>query len=261
MRCLVPAAGGDGDRQLHRHPPGRRCGPRVQRCSTKYTSSGGRAATEASNRGASLLGLPAASADLAILSLGVAIAMIARGYPRRLLLGGLAVLYVLGVVAAAEFATVIGLVVAVVALMILTKSARLAAYAVPVALVGGVLLWPIISIRLEGFHSATGLPQSWVVRLINLRTYFWPVLFSGQQLDPGRAARGPHRHDPLGVRLRLDRERLHLAALGRRDPAARQLPRVRRLACCAEAGPTRGAPTRPGSPPPPWPRPCAPRSS
>ncbi len=145
----------------------------------QYTSSGGQAPTEGSNRGASLLGLPAASADLAILSFGVAIAMLARGYSRRLLLGGLAVLYVLGVVAAAEFATVIGLVVAVAALIILTKSARLAAYAVPVALVVGVLLWPIISIRLEGFHSATGLPQSWVVRLINLRTYFWPVLFSG----------------------------------------------------------------------------------
>jgi len=145
----------------------------------QYTSSGGQAPTEGSNRGASLLGLPAASADLAILSFGVAIAMLARGYSRRLLLGGLAVLYVLGVVAAAEFATVIGLVVALAALIILTKSARLAAYAVPVALVVGVLLWPIISIRLEGFHSATGLPQSWVVRLINLRTYFWPVLFSG----------------------------------------------------------------------------------
>jgi len=88
------------------------------------------------------------------------------------------VLYVLGVFAAAEFATVIGLVVAVVALMFLTRSVRLAAYAVPVALLSGVLLWPVLSTRLAGFQSSTGLPQSWVLRLINLRSYFWPVLSS-----------------------------------------------------------------------------------
>jgi hypothetical protein len=144
----------------------------------KYTSAGGVAVAEGGDRGGSLVGLPAAAADLAILNLGIAVAMLARGYPRRLLLGGLAVLYALGVVAAAEFATVIGLVVAVVALMVLTRSVRLAAYAMPVALLGGVLLWPIIQTRVQGFHSAAGLPLSWVYRLINLRTFFWPVLFS-----------------------------------------------------------------------------------
>jgi murein biosynthesis integral membrane protein MurJ len=144
----------------------------------KYTSSGGLVPVEGSDRGGSLVGLPAAAADLDILNLGIAIAMIARGYPHRLWLGGLAVLYVLGVVAAAEFATVIGLVVAVVALMVLTRSVRLAAYAAPVAALAGVLLWPIIQTRLSGFQSDTGLPLSWVYRLINLRTFFWPVLFS-----------------------------------------------------------------------------------
>jgi hypothetical protein len=129
-------------------------------------------------RGSSLLGLPAAVADLAILNLGIAIAMILRGYPRRLWLGGLAALFALGVIAAAEFSTLIGLIVALVALMVLTKAARIAAYAIPVGLVGGVLLWPVIQTRLGGFNSATGLPVSWVNRLYNLRTYFWPVLFS-----------------------------------------------------------------------------------
>jgi len=144
----------------------------------KYTSTGDLAAAEGSSRGGSLVGLPAAAADLAILNLGIVIAMIARGYPHRRWLGVLAIIYVFGVIAAAEFATIIGLVVAVVALMIFTRSARLAAYAVPVAAVGAVLLWPIISTRLAGFHSSTGLPLSWVYRLINLRTFFWPVLFS-----------------------------------------------------------------------------------
>ena len=144
----------------------------------KYTSSGNLAPAEGSARGGSLVGLPAAAADLAILNLGLAVAMLARGYPYRLLLGGLAVIYAFGVIAAAEFSTIIGLIVAVIALMILTKSARLVAYAIPVAAVGAIVLWPIISIRLSGFHSAAGLPLSWVYRLINLRTFFWPVLFS-----------------------------------------------------------------------------------
>lgn len=129
-------------------------------------------------RGSSLLGLPAATADLAILNLGIAVAMIARGYPRRLWLGGFVVLYVLTVIAASEFATVIGLVVALIALMVLTRSGRLAVYMIPVALLGGVLLWPAIELRISGFHSTAGLPLSWVDRLYNLRTFFWPVLFS-----------------------------------------------------------------------------------
>lgn len=129
-------------------------------------------------RGSSLLGLPAATADLAILNLGIAVAMIARGHPRRLWLGGFVVLYVLTVIAASEFATVIGLVLALVALIVLTRSGRLAVYMIPVALLGGVLLWPAIELRLSGFHSTAGLPLSWVDRLYNLRTFFWPVLFS-----------------------------------------------------------------------------------
>ena len=129
-------------------------------------------------RGSSLLGLPAATADLAILNLGIAVAMIVRGHPRRLWLGGLVVLYVLTVIAASEFATVIGLVVALVALMVLTRSGRLAVYMIPVGILGGVLLWPAIELRLSGFHSTAGLPLSWVDRLYNLRTFFWPVLFS-----------------------------------------------------------------------------------
>jgi hypothetical protein len=144
----------------------------------KYYAPNDVTAPLSDGRGSSLLGLPAAVADLAILNLGIAVAMILRGYPRRLWLGGLAALFALGVIAAAEFSTLIGLIVAFVALMVLTKAARIAAYALPVALVGGVLLWPVIQTRLGGFNSATGLPVSWVNRLYNLRTYFWPVLFS-----------------------------------------------------------------------------------
>lgn len=129
-------------------------------------------------RGSSLLALPAAVADLAIIGLAIAVALIVRGSRWRWLLGCLAVIYALGVVAAAEFSTLIGLLVAVVVIVILTKSGRIIAYAIPVAAVGAVLLWPVIEIRLSGFQSASGLPSSWLVRLYNLRTYFWPTLFS-----------------------------------------------------------------------------------
>jgi hypothetical protein len=144
----------------------------------KYYAPNDVTAPLSNGRGSSLLGLPAAVADLAILNLGIAIAMLVRGYPRRLWLGGLAAVFALGVIAAAEFSTLIGLIVAFAALLVLTKAARLAAYAVPVAVIGGVVLWPVIQTRLGGFNSATGLPVSWVNRLYNLRTYFWPVLFS-----------------------------------------------------------------------------------
>ena len=125
-------------------------------------------------RGSSLLSLPAAVADLAILNICIALAMIARGYRRRLLLVGLAATFALGVVAAAEFSTVIGLLIALIAVAVLTRSARIVGYAIPVGLAGGALLWPVIQIRLSGFHSASGLPVSWLTRLQNLRTYFWP---------------------------------------------------------------------------------------
>jgi murein biosynthesis integral membrane protein MurJ len=129
-------------------------------------------------RGSSLLALPAAVADLAILNLAIAVALIARGGRWRWVLGGLAVIYAFGVVAAAEFSTLIGLVIAVAVLVILTRSGRIIGYAIPVIAVGAVTLWPVIQIRLAGFQSASGLPISWLTRLHNLETYFWPTLFS-----------------------------------------------------------------------------------
>jgi hypothetical protein len=61
---------------------------------------------------------------------------------------------------------------------VLTRSGRILGYAIPVAVVGAALLWPVIKIRLTGFQSASGLPISWLTRLHNLETYFWPTLFS-----------------------------------------------------------------------------------
>jgi peptidoglycan biosynthesis protein MviN/MurJ (putative lipid II flippase) len=129
-------------------------------------------------RGSSLLALPAAVADLAILNLAIAVALISRGSRWRWILGGLAVSYAFGVVAAAEFSTLIGMLVSIAVIVVLTRSGRIIAYAIPVAVIGAVLLWPVIQIRLSGFQSASGLPISWLTRLHNLETYFWPALSS-----------------------------------------------------------------------------------
>src|ERR1019366_6033784 len=72
-------------------------------------------------RGSSLLSLPAAVADLAKHKHVIPIAMIAGGHPRRLWLAGLAALFALSVLAAAECSTVICLIVALGAVVALTK--------------------------------------------------------------------------------------------------------------------------------------------
>ena len=62
----------------------------------KYYAPVGVDTSLSNGRGGSLLGLPAAAADLAILNLAIAIAMIVRGHPRRLWLGGLAGFFAAG---------------------------------------------------------------------------------------------------------------------------------------------------------------------
>jgi murein biosynthesis integral membrane protein MurJ len=144
----------------------------------KYYAPLGVTSAVSIGRGSSLLALPAAVGDLAVLNLGIAIAMIARGSPHRGWLRGLAVTCVLGVIAAAEFAPAIGLIVTLVTIVWLTRWRRLIGYAVVVAIAGALLLWPVIEIRLTGFQSSARMPASWLSRLQNLRTYFWPTLMS-----------------------------------------------------------------------------------
>ena len=129
-------------------------------------------------RGSSTLSLPAAVADLATLTLLIALALLRYGGTRRLLLAAVALLSVFGVLAAAEFSTVFGMLLALAAFVVLTRSWRLLLYAPPIGVLAAVLLEPVIANRLAGFQSASGLPVSWIGRLRNLQTYFWPDLFS-----------------------------------------------------------------------------------
>lgn len=151
-------------------------------------------------RGGSTLALPAAVADLAILNLALAVALILRGAPHRRLLGLLAIVCAFGVGAAGEFSSMIGLVVAVAALILVTGARRLLRYILPVGAIGGFALWPVIETRLAGFQGASGIPDSWLVRYYNLTTYFWPDLFANGNWVFGvqPAARVPAAHEEYG---------------------------------------------------------------
>jgi hypothetical protein len=129
-------------------------------------------------RGSSTLGLPAATADLMTFNLAIVSGLWMRYRGLRLLLAGAAALMLFGALAAGEFAGAIGLAVGLLCIAIVSGSARLLVWSVPAAGVGAWAMWPVIGTRLLGFKSASGLPTSWLVRLQNLETYFWPKLFS-----------------------------------------------------------------------------------
>ena len=157
--------------------------------------------TLAIGRGSSTLALAAAVADLAILNLALAVGLLLRRAAKhRALLGLVVLVCVFGALGAGEFSTVLGLLVAMAALIVVSRATKLIGYAVPLLLAGGVVMWPVIETRLLGFQSASGLPDSWIVRLHNLNTYFWPELFShGNWLFGVRpSARVPAAHEEFG---------------------------------------------------------------
>jgi putative peptidoglycan lipid II flippase len=156
--------------------------------------------TLAIGRGSSTLALAAAVADLATLNLALAVGLLLRGAKHRILLGAVVLICLFGTLGAGEFSTIIGLLVAMATLVIVSRAGRLLTYAVPLLVLGMIVMWPVIQTRLMGFQSASGLPDSWIVRLHNLNTYFWPEL--GAQgnwiLGVRPAARVPAAHEEFG---------------------------------------------------------------
>jgi murein biosynthesis integral membrane protein MurJ len=156
--------------------------------------------TLAIGRGSSTLALAAAVADLAILNLALAIGLLLRGARHRVLLGGVVLICLFGTLGAGEFSTILGLFVALGAIVVVSRATRLIGYAVPLLLLGGVVMWPVIETRLLGFQSASGMPDSWIVRLRNLNTYFWPELgaHGNWLLGVRPSARVPASHEEFG---------------------------------------------------------------
>ena len=127
------------------------------------------------NRGSATLGLAAATADLMIFNLALAVGCWwrsglrpgdrrppRRAGPRDALLR--------------PVLRVIGLVVAIVALGVVFRRADVSIILGGLGLGAALPLAPVITTRLVAFGGATGLPESWVGRLDNLRGYFWPRL-------------------------------------------------------------------------------------
>ncbi|WP_412538944.1 hypothetical protein R8Z50_24195 [Longispora sp. K20-0274] len=131
-------------------------------------------------QGSSTLGLPAATADLLIFNLALARGLWVREPRRRqrAALAAVAGVLALGALSAGEFSSAIGLLIGVVCTAVVTGAPGLLFLMLPGVGVAYPVLRPVIAKRLEGFQSASGLPESWIGRLNNLRTYFWPELFS-----------------------------------------------------------------------------------
>jgi hypothetical protein len=130
------------------------------------------------SRGSSTLALPAATADLMIYNLAIVSGLWLYTRRARPALAIAVVLLVFGALSAGEFSSAIGLVIAVCCIAVVTSYPRLLAFFVPAGAVAIYALRPVIERRLSGFDSVSGLPVSWTGRLSNLRTYFWPRLFS-----------------------------------------------------------------------------------
>jgi hypothetical protein len=142
------------------------------------TSPSEGAAVGLQTRGASTLGLPAATADLCILNLAVVGGLWTRYRRHRVVLAAAAAILVMGALSAGEFSSAIGLIIGITCMAIVLNRPRLLSVFIPGIIVAGYVLRPVIATRLSGFQSASGLPVSWTTRVQNLQTYFWPKLFS-----------------------------------------------------------------------------------
>jgi hypothetical protein len=133
-------------------------------------------------RGSSTLSLPAATADVLIFNLALGVAMLWKSRRGIALLVMACLVFVIGTFAAGEFSSVLGLVAAVICISMALRRLDLLRWAPAGLSIAIIAAWPAVSHRLEGFQSAQGLPNSWIVRWYNLQTYFWPDLFHGSNV-------------------------------------------------------------------------------
>lgn len=132
-----------------------------------------------SGRASSTLASSFSVADVATYCLAIAGAWLMRGNRHRLVLAGMAALFVLATMASGEFSALIGLVVGAFAFGILMdRFGRTLFASVAAGLTGLIVLQPVVQARLADTNASSGLPSSWADRLHNLQTFFWPTLGS-----------------------------------------------------------------------------------
>ena len=128
-------------------------------------------------RATSTVGSPFAVGDIMTFSSAIAAAFLVRGHRRRLVLGMLAGFFLFAAISSGQFSIAIGILTAVVAFgLIHRRLGRAVGALLVIAVIGGVVLQPVIENRLQAFNNASGLPRSWQGRVDNLQTYFLPVL-------------------------------------------------------------------------------------
>jgi hypothetical protein len=132
------------------------------------------------SRGTSTIASSFGTADVMIMNLLIALALLRDRHWRSWRLTLAATIFLVGCLAAGAFSGVIGLVVALLAFgVIVRQTGRILLASVPVTAVGMIAFWPVIAGRLAGFEGPSGLPHSWEGRWANLRDFFLPEIMSG----------------------------------------------------------------------------------
>ena len=130
-------------------------------------------------RGTSTLASSFAVGDVMVFNLAIAVGLLGRDGRHKRALVALAGLFLFGLVASGQFSAGLALLVTLGGLALLDRRVRRHTLVLlPFILLAGVALRPVIDRRLSGFGALGGLRQSWMVRLLNLRSYFWPELFT-----------------------------------------------------------------------------------
>jgi len=156
----------------------------VREVLSTYFVPNGNVGALANPRGGATLALPAAVADVMIYNLAVLVGLSRRTHHAKVL-ACFGVLFVIAAVSAGEFSSAIGLVIGAVVAAIIVRRPRMLLLGLPLGALAALVAWPIIAVRLTGFGTASGLPESWAGRLRNLQSYFWPQL-----TDPGNLLLG-----------------------------------------------------------------------
>jgi hypothetical protein len=130
-------------------------------------------------RGTATLGSSFAVADVTTFHLAIAFGLLFWKRRRRATVIGMAILLLLGIPASGQVSGIIGLVVGAAAIGLLTRRfTRVGVLLLGVAPIAWLVFQPVVARRVSDLDPVTGLPYSWVARLRNLRTHFWPELFS-----------------------------------------------------------------------------------